>query len=104
LKTKPSKEPRFEESLQKLEALVQEMEAGDMALEEIIKKYEEGSRLVKFCTAKLSEAEKRIEVLMREKDGSLSLQPVGSASPDDSGDSESEEEEGNKTESGTELF
>ncbi|MBI4028557.1 MAG: exodeoxyribonuclease VII small subunit [Verrucomicrobia bacterium] len=49
------------------------MESGDLPLEEILKKYEEGNRLIKFCAAKLNEAEKRIETLMKEKDGSLSL-------------------------------
>lgn len=76
LKSKNSnKELTFEESLARLEALVQEMESGDLPLENILCKYEEGNRLIKFCAAKLNEAEKRIEVLMKEKDGSLELQP-----------------------------
>ena len=70
-----SKELKFEEALQKLEQIVQEMESGDLPLEEILKKYEEGSKLVQLCSAKLHEAEKRIEVLMKQKNGSLSLKP-----------------------------
>lgn len=71
-----SKEPNFEESLGRLEGLVQEMESGELPLEDILRRYEEGNRLIKFCASKLNEAEKRIEVLMKEKDGSLGLQPV----------------------------
>lgn len=77
LKTKTqSKEPKFEESLERLEALVQEMESGNLPLEEILKKYEEGNRLIKLCAAKLNEAEQRIEILMKEKNGSLNLTPM----------------------------
>ena len=70
-----NKELRFEESLKRLEALVQEMESGELPLEDILKKYEEGTRLIKLCASKLNEAEQRIEILMKEKDGSLALKP-----------------------------
>lgn len=77
LKTKsPTKEPRFEDALQQLETLVQEMESGDLPLEDILKKYEEGNRLAKLCASKLNAAERRIEVLMKEKDGSPGLEPL----------------------------
>lgn len=94
LKTKAqNKESRFEESLERLEALVQEMESGNLPLEEIIKKYEEGNRLVKLCAAKLNEAEQRIEVLMKDKDGSLGLQPfaVDEDEAEETTDKEAEE-------------
>lgn len=70
-----NKEPKFEESLKRLESLVREMESGDLPLEDILKKYEEGNRLIRLCAAKLNEAEQRIEILMKEKDGSLGLKP-----------------------------
>lgn len=73
----------------RLEKLVDEMEGGDLPLEEILQKYEEGNRLVKLCAARLNEAEKRIEVLMKEKDGALSLKPLRDASDD----AEEEEED-----------
>jgi exodeoxyribonuclease VII small subunit len=72
---KEVKEPPFEECLERLESLVHEMESGNLPLEDILKKYEEGNRLVKACATKLNEAEQRIEVLMKEKNGSLSLKP-----------------------------
>lgn len=100
--TKDSREPKFEESLKRLEELVQEMESGDLPLEEILKKYEEGNRLVKLCAAKLNEAEKRIEQLMKEKDGSLALEPFEDAAAE--GD-EAEAEGPKKADSGEkELF
>lgn len=68
--------------MSRLEKLVDEMESGDLPLEEILQKYEEGNRLVKLCAARLNEAEKRIEVLMKEKDGSLSLKPLDDAGED----------------------
>jgi exodeoxyribonuclease VII small subunit len=67
------KEVKFEDSLKRLEELVQEMESGELPLEDILKKYEEGNKLIKFCASKLNEAEKRIEILMKEKDGSIGM-------------------------------
>ena len=49
------------------------MESGNLPLEDILKKYEEGNKLIKLCAAKLNEAEKRIEILMSQKDGSLGI-------------------------------
>jgi exodeoxyribonuclease VII small subunit len=88
-----TRESKFEDSLQRLEELVQEMESGDLPLEEILKKYEEGNRLVKLCAAKLNEAEKRIEQLMKEKDGSLALEPLDDEEP---AEEEKEEPKGRK--------
>ena len=47
------------------------MEGGNLSLEDILKKYEDGNHLVRLCSGKLQEAEKRIEILMKEKNGSL---------------------------------
>jgi len=59
-------EMRFEEALEKLEKLVEELENEDFGLDETIKKFEEGVRLFKFCKRKLEEAELKIEKLMEE--------------------------------------
>jgi exodeoxyribonuclease VII small subunit len=76
-------EPKFEASLEKLEKIVEEMESGDLPLDAILKKYEEGSGLVRYCTSKLTEAEKRIEILMKNKEGELEARPF-EADEDDS--------------------
>ncbi|MDO9529911.1 MAG: exodeoxyribonuclease VII small subunit [Syntrophales bacterium] len=67
-------EEKFEEALKKLEDTVREMESGDLTLEESLKSFEEGIRLSRFCAKKLDEAERRIEVLLKNEEG-LDIQP-----------------------------
>lgn len=63
--TQESKEVNFETALQKLESIVEGLENGDLSLEDALKQYEEGVKLADLCTKKLTEAEKRVEVLMK---------------------------------------
>jgi exodeoxyribonuclease VII small subunit len=65
------KKEKFEEALQKLEAIVTQMEEGDLPLEETLKAFEEGVRLARFCAGKLDEAERKVEKLMRDQAGKL---------------------------------
>jgi exodeoxyribonuclease VII small subunit len=65
------KKEKFEEALQKLEAIVTQMEEGDLPLEETLKAFEEGVRLARFCASKLDEAESKVEKLMRDQAGKL---------------------------------
>ena len=51
----------FEDALKKLERLVGEMESGDLSLDEMMKRFEEGRRLVSFCTTELETIRQRIE-------------------------------------------
>ena len=60
---------KFEESLGRLEEIVRKMEAGDMSLEESLKAFEEGIKLARLCTKKLDEAERRVEILLKQEDG-----------------------------------
>lgn len=60
----------FEQALERLEKLVEHMESAELPLDEMLRRYEEGQRLVQFCAQKLEDAEKRIEILSRNKDGS----------------------------------
>ncbi len=64
----------FEQSLDRLEKLVEEMEGGELSLEEMITHFEEGSKLVGLCTKKLNEVEQKIEKLVK-KDGGLEEVP-----------------------------
>lgn len=57
------KEIAFETALKKLEGIVQNLESGELSLEDALKQYEEGVRMADACAKRLSEAEKRIEVL-----------------------------------------
>lgn len=60
---------KFEEALSRLEEAVKSLEKGDLPLEESLKVFEEGVRLSKNCLRMLEEAEKKVEILVQEKDG-----------------------------------
>lgn len=66
----------FEEALQKLESVVEAMESGDLPLEGLIARYEEGVKLAKSCQEKLAEAELRIQQLEKTAAGELRLKPL----------------------------
>lgn len=72
----PATNPPFEEALQKLESVVEAMEADDLPLETLLAKYEEGARLVKICQDKLAEAELKIQQLEKTAAGELKLKPL----------------------------
>src|SRR5258706_554544 len=65
----------FEQAIQRLEKIVADMEGAELPLEDVLKQYEEGTRLVRFCSLKLNEAEKKIELLSKKTDGSVELKP-----------------------------
>lgn len=62
----------FETALETLERIVEEIESGRIPLEESIEKYAEGVKLIEVCRGILDRAEKKIQVLARGQDGSLS--------------------------------
>ena len=66
----------FEEALKKLEDVVDAMESGDLPLEKLIQRFEEGTRLVKMCQTKLEEAELKIQQLEENADGDPVLKTV----------------------------
>jgi exodeoxyribonuclease VII small subunit len=68
-------ELKFEQALARLEKIVSEMESAELPLDEALQRYEEGVRLAAFCSSKLEEAQKKIEILAKKADGSKSLQP-----------------------------
>ncbi len=76
------KKEKFEEALQKLEAIVAQMEEGDLPLEETLKAFEEGVRLARFCANKLDEAERKAEKLMRGQAGKLQTTPFSEEEDD----------------------
>jgi len=73
----------FEEALKKLEMIVSRMEEGELNLEESLKSFEEGVALTRFCEKKLDEAEKKVEVLMKDKNGRLSAMPFPQGEAED---------------------
>ena len=64
----------FETALEKLEAIVESMESGDVPLADLLAKFEEGTRLLKVCETRLKDAELKIEQLKRQKDGSVTFE------------------------------
>jgi len=72
---KGSKEIRFEEALSGLEKIVAQLEGGEIPLDDALQLFEEGVRLSRFCSAKLDEAERRIEILMKGADGEWQAMP-----------------------------
>jgi exodeoxyribonuclease VII small subunit len=76
-------EKKFEQALEELEKVVERLESGDLSLEDSLASFEEGVRLVKYCNQKLNEVERKIELLVKDKEGKLQLKPFGSG--DDEG-------------------
>ena len=70
----------FEQAMEQLEKIVEELEAGDLPLEKAMQKFEEGMGLTRFCTSKLDETEKKINLLLKDKEGAVVEQPL---EPDD---------------------
>lgn len=66
---KAAPETKFEDAMQRLEEIVEKMESGDLPLEELIVRYEEGMKLVKVCQDRLTAAEQRIEIITRNNAG-----------------------------------
>jgi exodeoxyribonuclease VII small subunit len=66
----------FEQSMKQLEQIVRELEDGDLPLEKAIKKFEEGMKLTKLCSAKLDETEKKISVLLKNAEGQMAEKPL----------------------------
>ncbi len=65
----------FEENMEKLEKIVQELEKGELNLDESIKKFEEGMQVSKECNKMLEEAEKKITILIKKEDNTLEEEP-----------------------------
>lgn len=72
------KEMAFEAALKRLETIVQNLENGDLSLDEALKAYEEGVRMADLCSKRLTEAEKKIEVLLK-SGGKLKTAPLDEA-------------------------
>lgn len=68
-------EKKFEEAMKRLEEIVQSLDRGNLTLEDSLKIFEEGMKLVGFCNSKLDEAEKKVSLLIKESDGRLRERP-----------------------------
>jgi exodeoxyribonuclease VII small subunit len=85
--------PNFEKSMERLEAIVGDMEGGALSLDTMIQRFEEGQSLIKFFTGKLDEVERKIEKLLS-TEGAVETEPFGDDAPSvDLSDESSEEGE-----------
>jgi exodeoxyribonuclease VII small subunit len=73
----------FENAIKRLEAIVEELEAGEMGLDAAINKFEEGIKLSRFCAKKLDESEKKVSLLLQDEAGVVHESPF---SPDEGPD------------------
>ena len=62
---------KFEEALKDLEEVVDRLEQGNLSLKDTLSEYEDGIKLYKQCTALLEDAEKKIQILMKDENGVL---------------------------------
>jgi exodeoxyribonuclease VII small subunit len=85
---KDQEKKKFENALEELENVVEQLESGDLSLENSLATFEKGVRLVKFCNQKLTEVEKKIELLVKERDGKLKLTPLDDLAREDTNERE----------------
>jgi exodeoxyribonuclease VII small subunit len=67
---------KFEQALARLETIVSELEKGDLSLDDSLKIFEEGVKLSKTCLKMLDDAERKVEILIQDKDGRKRLRAL----------------------------
>ena len=68
-------ETKFEDALTRLEKIVEELEAGNLSLEDSLQRFEEGVKLARICDKKLKEAQKKIQILTKAENGTFDAEP-----------------------------
>ena len=74
--TKKDKQIQFEEAFKRLDEIVTKLESGDLSLEESMTLFEEGITLTKTCKTRLEAAEQKIQLLLKDSDGNLTLEDI----------------------------
>jgi exodeoxyribonuclease VII small subunit len=80
------KSEQFEESLKKLQVIVEKLERGDLPLEEAMESFTEGIQLVQLCHQKLEEAEKKVQLLVKDQHGAFTTLPFEPGAKDNAED------------------
>ena len=89
-------EPSFEKALDRLEKIVEELEEGNLTLDDTLKKFEEGVKLSRLCEKKLAAAQKKVSILTRDEDGKIKEAPfTGQDEPEPEGKSQADSEGAN---------
>lgn len=82
---KDPSDQKFESALEELEQVVEQLESGELSLEDSLSAFEKGVGLVRFCNQKLNEVEKKIEMLVKDKEGKLQLKELGELPKEENG-------------------
>ena len=77
---------KFESALEELESVVEQLESGNLSLDDSLAAFEKGVGLVKYCNQKLNEVEKKVELLIKDKEGRLQLKLLSSLADRDEKD------------------
>jgi exodeoxyribonuclease VII small subunit len=80
--TKPAKGESFEKNLERLDAIVRQLEDADLPLEKALQLYEEGMKLSEVCHKQLEEAEGRVEILLKKAGGKVVAEPFEPKEPE----------------------
>jgi exodeoxyribonuclease VII small subunit len=83
---KDPSDKKFESALEELEQVVEQLESGELSLEDSLSAFEKGVGLVRFCNQKLNEVEKKIEMLVKDKEGKLQLKALADLPDKENGD------------------
>lgn len=70
--------PGFEQALERLQAVVRQLESGELTLDQALKNFEEGVRLTRTCQEKLTEAEQKVELLLKASASGVETEPFRS--------------------------
>lgn len=76
-------EKKFEDAMERLEEIVQSLESSDLSLDDSLAIFEEGVKLIGFCSKKLEEAEEKVNLLVKESDEKYTQQPFEMESKDE---------------------
>lgn len=75
MEKKQSENFSFEKAYERLEGILSELNCGETPLEESLKLYEEANRLIELCSSKLNQAEQKIEMLIKSREGAHEITP-----------------------------
>ncbi|GAB4235029.1 MAG: hypothetical protein Tsb0021_14430 [Chlamydiales bacterium] len=70
-------EPTFEENVSRIEEIVEKMNSGNLSLDDSLHLFEEANRLIIACNKRLTDAEKKIEILIKNREGELEYDANG---------------------------
>lgn len=83
----------FESALKRVEEIVRQLESGDLPLEKSLELFEEGVKLSRFCHMKLDEAERKVEILLKDAEGEMKAVPFEEQVSGDAEEGEGTDEE-----------